>query len=290
MYSGVKVFSITSGKQVAESDATMSLAELCNKGDFEGVKAALQNGADVNSVDSHGCTGLFWAVYGHHNSMVELLLNTPNIDVDQKDRFGNGAVHAAVVTKNMEALKLLLNVPNFNANSVGSDDMSALHLAVVKDINNIEALKLLLNVPNIDLNIVNSERESVLHFAVRQNNIEALELLLNVPNIGLNIVYIKGESVLHGAVKENNIEALKLLVSHPGLAALTLNMKSREGATAVMLAVMMKRLESLALLAADPRVDLDTDFEGRSLEEIARWLFLYCSILSIMFIGNSPIL
>merc|ERR1712198_229349 len=81
---------------------------------------------------------------------------------------------------------------------------------------------------------------------------------------------IKGESAVYRAVKENKIEALKLLLSHPNLTALTLNMKSKEGAAPVLLAVRPDRYESLLLLVDDPRVDLDTDFEGQSLEEIAR--------------------
>ena len=43
--------------EVAASDATMSLIEFCNKGNLEGVKAALQNGTDVNSKDEYGWTG-----------------------------------------------------------------------------------------------------------------------------------------------------------------------------------------------------------------------------------------
>ena len=84
-------------------------------------------------------------------------------------------------------------------------------------------------------------------------------------------------------VKNNSLEVLKLLLSHPSLTALTLNHRCAisylkkpqnmkyDGASPVMLAVIENRLKQLALLAADPRVDLDTtDKEGRSLEERAR--------------------
>ena len=86
---------------------------------------------------------------------------------------------------------------------------------------------------------------------------------------------------MYWAVYENNIEGLKLLLSHPSLTALTLNQKDNDyGYTPVMLASLVcshkwNRLEHLEVLAADPRVDLDTtDKEGRSLEERSRWLFL----------------
>ena len=49
-----------------------------------------------------------------------------------------------------------------------------------------------------------------------------------------------------------------------------------DGEAPVMLAAISDRGEELALLAADLRVDLDTtDEEGRSLEEVTRWLFSY---------------
>ena len=51
--------------------ATMSLVQLCKDGDLEGVKAALQRGADVNTKDEDGWPGLIWAVKINHNSVVE---------------------------------------------------------------------------------------------------------------------------------------------------------------------------------------------------------------------------
>ena len=199
----------------------MSLVDLCKVGELQEVKAALQRGVDVNTkgkdgdlekgesflerwsrCQHNGWTGLIWAVENNHNSVVELLLNTPNID--------------------------------FNLTSVWGS--------------------------------------CALHDAVRCNNNEGLKQLLKIPNIDVDIVNIDGRNALHWAVRENNIEALKLLLGHPNLTTLTLNQKDKKyGATPVMLAVIMNRLEHLDLLVADPRVDLDTtDWKGRSLEEVAR--------------------
>ena len=196
----------------------MSLIELCKKGDLEGVKAALKSGADVNTKDENGCTGLIWAVIKKHNSVVELLLNTPNIDVNWRSEYG-------------DYLYLLL-----------------------------------------DQEIVDIDGWSALHHAVYTNNNEALKLLLNVPNIDVNSC-----SAMHTAVYLDRIEALKLLLSHPSLTALTLNKKFSiqysplKGVTPVMRAVIENSLEQLALLAADPRVDLETtDMRGRSLDHMAR--------------------
>merc|ERR1712172_479139 len=88
-----------------------------------------------------------------------------------------------------------------------------------------------------------------------------------------NIVTNNGKSALHCAVYSNSIEGLKLLLSHPSLTSLTLNQRERlYGDTPVTLAVKQNSSKHLKVLAADPRVDLDTtDMEGRSLEEVATW-------------------
>ena len=293
---------------------------------MEGVKAALQSGVDVNTKDEtnpasmfYGQTGLISAVSYYQNSVVELLLKTPNIDVNLKSDRGRCALYEAVRSENNEALKLLLNVPTIDVNIVDNNGDSALH-RVVAD-NNVEALRLLLNVPNINVNIANKIGSSPVYLAVywdhiealkllldvpnidvnfalacrrrkwrlvKKNNNEALKLLLNVPSIDVNMLNkLDGGSAVHVAVKTNNIEALKLLLSHPSLTALTLNQKQvvhsetctltlnmkfkEKSASPVMQAVMRNSWEQLALLAADPRVDLDTtDWRGRSLDDMAR--------------------
>ena len=224
----------------------MSLIELCQNGDLEGVKAALKRGVDVNTKGEGSQTGLMQAVKKNHNSVVALLLKTPNIDVNHKD---------------------------------DSEGCCALHRAV--NIENNEVLKLLFAVPNIDVNIVSILGESALLHLVIDNNIEGLKLLLNVPDSDVNIVDNDCASAVHWAVYKDNIEALKLLLSHPSLTALTLNKRDTRYGFTVMHTVMWNKLKHLALLTADLRIDLDTtDKEGKSLEEVARWLFLVGFLLT----------
>ena len=220
----------------------MSFVGLCRAGDLEGVEAALQRGTDVNTKSDYGLTGLMHAVRHNCNSVVALLLKTPNIYVNQRDDYRRCALHWAVTKENNEALKLLLNAPG------------------------------------VDVNIVDNSRKSVLHRAVLADNIEALKLLLNVPNIDVNIVDSYGENAVHRSAIKDNICALKMLLNHPGLTALTLNQKNWRDDTPVMLALKRKKIDQLALLAGDPRVDVDTplrtltnvyDKEGKSLEEMA---------------------
>ena len=120
----------------------MSLIQFCKEGDLEGVKAALQRGANVNTKDEYGWTGLMRAVTRsnvppNHNSVVALLLSTPTIDVNLKSEMGISALHFAVQWKtNTEALKLLLGGPNIDVNIVNICGEGALHWAV-KRYNNV---------------------------------------------------------------------------------------------------------------------------------------------------------
>ena len=108
----------------------MSLIEFCKEGDLEGAKAALKSGVDVNTKDEIGFTGLMHALSFNHMSVVELLLNSPNIDLNQTNDWGWCALHFAVRCKNNDALKLLLNVPNIDVNIVNKSGRSALLMAV----------------------------------------------------------------------------------------------------------------------------------------------------------------
>ena len=86
------------------------------------------------------------AVASKNNSVVALLLNTPNIDVNWKDNGINGgwcALLEAVNWQNIEALKMLLSVPGIDVNIMDVKGRSAVHMAVKRD--NVEVLKLLLN-------------------------------------------------------------------------------------------------------------------------------------------------
>ena len=100
----------------------MSLIKLCKEGDLEGVKAALQRGADVNTRDNKGQSALHGAVRSSCIDALELLLSHTNINVNIVDNDGESAVHHAVDENNIEALKLLLNHPGLTALTLNQKD------------------------------------------------------------------------------------------------------------------------------------------------------------------------
>jgi len=194
--------STTSGREVAGSNATMSLIEFCKKGNLEGVKAALQSGADVNTKDKFGMTGLMWAIqYPHGNSVVALLLNTPNIDVNLKSEMGFCALYFAV--RNSEGLKLLLNVSNIDVNIVDSEGLNAVHRAVDQYTN--KGLKLLLSHPSLTTLTLNQKEkldgDTPLMLAMRRRDqVEHVEVLVADPRVDLDTTDKEGKSLEEVAI------------------------------------------------------------------------------------------
>ena len=180
----------------------------------------------------------------------------------------------------LEGVKASLQRGN-DVNTKYEDGWTGLTWAVYNNHNSV--VELLLKTPTIDVNQKDDAGECALYWAVAEHNNEVVTLLLNVPTIDVNIVNSRGHSLLHRAVIGGNVKGLKLLLSHPSLTAVTLNQKDKYiGATPLMWAARDGRLKPLAVLAADPRVDLYTiDKEGRSLEEWTRWGFLVRFNLSV---------
>merc|ERR1711953_889115 len=193
--------SLIRGGEVAGSDATMSLIQSCKDGDLEGVKAALQRGDDVNTKDECGITGFMWAVERNHNSVVALLLKTPNIDVNVKSESGFCALHCAVFCQKNDGLKLLLNDPSIDVNTVDNRGENAVHWALTYD--SFEGLKLLLSHPNLTALTLNQKDKRFGNTpamqAVKQGTLEYQEVLFADPRVDLDTTDREGKSLERAA-------------------------------------------------------------------------------------------
>jgi hypothetical protein len=66
----------------------------CRRGNAEMVRLLLENDANVGTRDSYGNTGLIWACRFHHNTVMEVLLETTQIQVDDAKDDLQGLVNA----------------------------------------------------------------------------------------------------------------------------------------------------------------------------------------------------
>ena len=121
---------------------------LCRTGRLEELRAALARGQDVNSSDGGNTTGLMWALHEGHNSVVELLLSQPSLDVNTSASNGSTALHCT--SSNVTGLRLLLADPRLTSiNARGYLGRTPLMRAVM--CGSVEVVRELVRVEGVDL-------------------------------------------------------------------------------------------------------------------------------------------
>jgi len=85
-----------------------SLTDQCMNGDIEGARSAIESGADLNVRSPDGKTPLMYALWNNQNSVVEMLMQNGNVDVNCEDNEGATALHHAVDVDNGEGARMLL--------------------------------------------------------------------------------------------------------------------------------------------------------------------------------------
>ncbi|KAJ9598673.1 hypothetical protein L9F63_010646 [Diploptera punctata] len=161
-------------------------------GHLEAVKTLLDMGADPNSA-------LNSAARGNHSDIVEMLLQSPYIDVNNKDSQGHTPLHRALINGNVAMVNKLIG-PGTRANVwiVGPGGNTALHYTGSCYI--LDLLERLTR--RLDVNIRNDLNETPLHQAAIKNNKEVAIYLLNK---GANVDALNDnrETPLYYAAREN---------------------------------------------------------------------------------------
>jgi ankyrin repeat protein len=76
----------------------------------------LYHGWDVNEVDADGRTPLLLATQKGYLSVIQVLLNHPQINLRAQDQWGSTALHKAAKQGHLAVIKLLLARPNTDIN------------------------------------------------------------------------------------------------------------------------------------------------------------------------------
>ena len=100
-----------------------SLRELCQAGKLEEARAALARGGKVNQTTAGGNTGLMCAAAQGHESVVELLLQQPGLDVNlTREGSRRTALHAASSYGRAGIVRMLLAHPSLTCQNAGDRD------------------------------------------------------------------------------------------------------------------------------------------------------------------------
>lgn len=190
-------------------------------------------GIDVNWENGWGHTALTLATKDH--KIMSLVLSAPGIDVnflDNDDDFRMTALMRASMNGCDKVVTLLLNMPNIEVNQ-SYDGYTALYWAAAYGREQVVAL--LLAVPGIDVNVENdNDEETPLMIAVIEDNYKAVALLLSAPSIDLNRMASDGSTALIYAVTFGRHKIVALLLSAPGI---DINQTNNDGDTALSFAL-----------------------------------------------------
>jgi len=171
------------------------LTDAVKDGDMTLMAFLIDNGADVNAVDSDGNTPLYYAHYAH-------------LAYRSKKRCAPEEVDESSCTATLEKLELLLK-HGANVNAVISNGFTLLHFAALSSDMELMAL-LIKHEPNV--NAVDSYGRTPLHLAAEKGDMELMELLLK-HGADVNAVDSNDRTPLHNAATNEDMKLMELLVA-----------------------------------------------------------------------------
>lgn len=232
------------------------LALLISHGKVEGIKYVLATGQfDPNEADptQQGKTALHLAAQGPSLECLKLLLNSPGININSRDKTGRTPILLAAKTGNTINLLHLLSVSGIDALCTNNQGSNAIHLAVEEG--HKECLVVLLNSShNINPSILNKSGMDAIRIAVKYSYLECLKTLLAHPGMKVNQRSPSGENIWHIAVKHGRPDILALLLEQPHVP---LNVESKGGCAMLHMAAMLGNTEALKLLLLQPQLNVN---------------------------------
>ena len=105
------------------------------------IKKLIQNGADINNMDSEGFTLFITLCVYYSENMIEYLLKIPNLDINKRLDGGDGAIHKIFLTYFMSeyrgnvlsTLKKILKKDGLDINLRGENGDTVLHILANED-------------------------------------------------------------------------------------------------------------------------------------------------------------
>ena len=159
-------------RQITSENAEMLPA--AENGNYELVKAMIQNGNSMEVRDKMGFTPIFGAIVKNQMRVVQLLVDS-GANTNAIDKFGGTPLHKAAEYDRVEAIKLLVR---HGAQLEVRTTKGATPLHVASRNGRIQAVGLLLSL-GANFNAENEKGETPLHLAISTNHIEVVQLLLD---------------------------------------------------------------------------------------------------------------
>jgi ankyrin repeat protein len=165
-----------------------TLCALANLGNAELFKFFLDTGRyDVNArVDADKRTPLIIAAAHNHPSIVQHLLENPNIDINAKDTWGGNALFWGVYSRNDHSVRFLLAKKKVDVNVRVEKSGPPTPLMLEAKNGDCAIIQQLVKVPDIDVGAKDTCGWNALHQAVYHQNELAVRLLLATKKVDVN--------------------------------------------------------------------------------------------------------
>ena len=251
--------------------------DACKTNDLEKVKNCVGLGADINSKDVCGYTGLYLAARENCLDVLDYLLDRTNINVNCKTFNGLTPLMIACIRGHIQVVWRLCLVPSININCKDTSGDTALTNAVYfGNTQCILALKHSIIQPKVNWNVRGKYGDSALIIAVQRAYADILEILLTVPSIDVSAENHEGDGVAQIAVEwigerrvGERLKCVRMLSKDPRV---NWNIKNQEDSEVpIMFALKRDKLDVVKILLNAPGIDLKVkDRSGQTLVQIAR--------------------
>lgn len=218
----------------------------------------------IQAVDSLSTNLLYMIVNNNDVRRLATILKSSHVNVNQRTSSGLSALHLACMRGYTDCIKLLLNHPDIDVNQTTIiDKLTPLHIAFLQC--QQEVAEALLRHKKIDIHARREDGLTVLDLAAYAGRIEYLDTFLNHGS-DVNQANAQGMTALHYAVQENQIECVRRILKQPGVE---IDKANNKGTTPLMMAAALNHLDvAKEILVVSPH-SAGLDVNGMSAYDVA---------------------
>lgn len=216
----------------------------------------------VNLENSKGMTPLMSAAMRGHSSAVEVLLKSPDLDINKQNGSGQTALIYAAHHGHVEVVRMLLRHPAIDEKIADNQGKTAYDWAVEKDHDEVRQI-LSLEASFGRYSIIASR----MFRAVMAGDESTLKLCLKYPHLYVNQSDAEGWTPLHRACKDGHVSTVATLLQHEKI---DVNRTEGTGKTSLMIASSEGHVEVVELLLQHPEIGKNyVDIHGKTALDLA---------------------
>eukprot|EP00732_Lithocolla_globosa_P001299 Lithocolla_globosa_v1_NODE_619_length_3582_cov_6.544088.p1 type:complete len:1116 gc:universal NODE_619_length_3582_cov_6.544088:232-3579(+) len=232
------------------------------KGDDVSASFLIKHGARINAANDDGFTALHTASKYGVDSVVDVLLETPNINLNAITNHGQSALHLTIQEEQERIVKKLVEQAGVNLNIVDQDAATPLWFSLTTG--KYELAEILAS-KGCDVNVPDQENNTMLHRMIALGDSNASHFLV-AHHADVTKTNVRQQTALHIAAEMSLPELCRTLLESPMVSkSEQLNVIDQSQRLPLHIAVEKECLEVVRVLTEAEDLNLDgTDSEGNS--------------------------